>query len=1153
MSDDENGSGGKRKRGGDSEEEEDQEENQSEDEEQEEERSSSRGKGKRKRRRKEKDSGASRFFSLEAEEDSNASEDEEVGEDQDDMFANEAEEAEQAAASLDRGHSDHRKTNRLLQEEEPEDLEQEVQSIRERHRGYSGKYDLHPEQFEQRAGDVAQQSNLPAISDPKLWLVGCRLGKERESVISLMQKFMDLQDTENRLLIKSAIACDNLKEKIYVEAEKESHVKLAIAGLRNLREYGIKLVPIKEMPTVLTVQKRKQDDVQRGSWVKIKKSGRTAYSGDIGQIYELNETKTMATVRLIPRLDYTKKDGGSDDRNNAAKTKPPARPFNFEEAKEAFGKNSIDVKTDQGTKKVYYILFGKEKFINGFLHKKMKITSLETQDIVPSIDVVQQFVTQEAGDASASKGVEADEIARAMATVNVKKRANLAKGDLVKVIEGDLKHLMGVVQSVDDESVTILPKHEDLKDPLTFKGAEIDHLSKHFEIGVHVKVIGGRHEGETGMIIRLEQGIATIYTDVTMKEISVLTVDLQECTEVASGSASLGNYELHDLIQLDQNKVGVIVKVDREGFKVLDQNGQVSAVKLQEVINKRTNKRAVAFDKHHHQIGVGDVLQVVEGNFKGKQGTIRHIYRYFCFLHSNDILENTGIFVVRTASAQLLGGRKAGMGGSSNGVSPFPPNSPFGATRGRGGGFPPPSPFGSGRGGHSDRGGGFGGRGGGRGRGRGSDGSSLVHQTVIIQKGTYKGLVGIVVDCSETTARIELHTKCKIVSIDKNNCQRINNQNSNGTSNIGGGSMNSSMNNNNNSYSNNNNPYHSGMNNNNNSYNNNGMNNNNNNSYGRTGSGALRAPQTPVRMATPSLASIGTPSHTSWDIGPTPVRGAYDDLTPSSINSSHSNYNPTTHTPSSNHHNDNTDYSMSVPTPGYNYSSVPYSPATPLTRTNNSHNNSNSNAMGGGHNLGGYMDRPTPDGGAGMYNPTTPTGGAMLHNPPLTPGTLSTHTPAMAGYSSMMMDLATPGMHPSISPSPRNYEGLATPSTPGILSHSSIPQTPGLSEGRISYDDEEDSGNKRGGMSGGGGDWTAYEGIEVKVIREGKGGKVGEVGVVKGVNADGSCRVGMESSGKEVVVAHADLEPVPPGRKGKDKLKIVRGHASSQESYYFPP
>lgn len=46
--------------------------------------------------------------------------------------------------------------------------------------------------------------------------------------------------------------------------------------------------------------------------------------------------------------------------------------------------------------------------------------------------------------------------------------------------------------------------------------------------------------------------------------------------------------------------------------------------------------------------------------------------------------------------------------------------------------------------------------------------TSLIGKTVRISQGPYKGYVGIVKDATETTCKIELHTKCQTITVDKN-------------------------------------------------------------------------------------------------------------------------------------------------------------------------------------------------------------------------------------------------------------------------------------------------------------------------------------------------------------------------------------------------
>lgn len=46
---------------------------------------------------------------------------------------------------------------------------------------------------------VGQQGRQPSISDPKLWLVKCRPGKEKECVENLFHKYFTLNKEEEKL------------------------------------------------------------------------------------------------------------------------------------------------------------------------------------------------------------------------------------------------------------------------------------------------------------------------------------------------------------------------------------------------------------------------------------------------------------------------------------------------------------------------------------------------------------------------------------------------------------------------------------------------------------------------------------------------------------------------------------------------------------------------------------------------------------------------------------------------------------------------------------------------------------------------------------------------------------------------------------------
>lgn len=98
-----------------------------------------------------------------------------------------------------------------------------------------------------------EEVELPAKVGSKLWDVKCKKDSEKEVVACLLQKSYGMQ-------IKSAIAPDHIKGNIYVEADKEYHVREACKGLRNVILKNIVVVPRKEMIDILMVKNEDGND-----------------------------------------------------------------------------------------------------------------------------------------------------------------------------------------------------------------------------------------------------------------------------------------------------------------------------------------------------------------------------------------------------------------------------------------------------------------------------------------------------------------------------------------------------------------------------------------------------------------------------------------------------------------------------------------------------------------------------------------------------------------------------------------------------------------------------------------------------------------------------------------------------------------------------
>ncbi|KAH9614186.1 hypothetical protein KSS87_017895 [Heliosperma pusillum] len=614
--------------------------------------------------------------------------------------------------SADIPEDDDRRMHRrplLPREDQDEDVEDLERRIQERYaRSNQAEYD-------EETTDVEQQALLPSVRDPKLWMVKCAIGREKEVAVCLMQKFID---RGSELQIRSAVALDHLKNYIYIEADKEAHVREAVKGMRNIYAQKITLVPIKEMTDVLSVES-KVIDLSRDSWVRLKTG---IYKGDLAKVLDVDNVRQRVTVKLIPRIDLQAVANRQEGRDFVKKKGfvPPPRFMNIEEARELHIR--VERRRDSMTGDYHETINGM-MFKDGFLIKNVSMKSLSTQNIQPTLDELEKFRQPGEGDG---------DIGSFSSLFASRKKGHFMKGDAVIIVKGDLKNLKGWVEKVEDGNVHIRPNEKGL--PKTLAINEKD-LCKYFEPGNHVKVVSGSHEGATGMVVKVEGHVLILLSDTTKEHLRVFADHVVESSEVTTGVTKIGDYELHDLVLLDNMSFGVIIRVESEAFQVLKgvpDRPEVVLVRLREIKSK-IDKKLVAQDRSKNAVAVKDVVRVLDGPCKGKQGPVEHIFRGVLFIYDRHHLEHAGFICAKSQSClsdPLLSLR----------TPQRVPQSP--------GRLPPRGP-------HSD----FGGRHRG---GRGHD--SLIGTTIKIRLGPYKGYRGRVKDIKGTTVRVELESQMKEVT-----------------------------------------------------------------------------------------------------------------------------------------------------------------------------------------------------------------------------------------------------------------------------------------------------------------------------------------------------------------------------------------------------
>ncbi|RYR06398.1 hypothetical protein Ahy_B06g086131 isoform A [Arachis hypogaea] len=509
------------------------------------------------------------------------------------------------------------------------------------------RYARRVESFDEEATDVDQQALLPSVRDPKLWMVKCMIGRERETAVCLMQKYID---KGAELQIRSAIALDHLKNYIYVEADKEAH---AIKGLRNI--YGaskITLVPIREMTDVLSVES-KAIDLARDTWVRMKIG---TYKGDLAKVVDVDNVRQRVTVKLIPRIDLQALANKLEGREVVKKKAfvPPPRFLNVDEARELH----IRVEHRRDAYGERFDAIGGMMFKDGFLYKTVSIKSINALNVKPTLNELENFRKPgESGDS---------DVASLSTLFANRKKGHFMKGDAVIVVKGDLNKLKGWVEKVDEDNVHIRPELKGLPKTLAVNERE---LCKYFEPGNHVKVVTGAQEGATGMVVKVEQHVLILLSnqqknidmEMSSLQIRVFADDFVESSEVTTGITKIGDYELRDLVLLDNMDFGVIIRVESEAFQVLKGTAdrpEVALVKLRE-IKCKIEKKINAQDNAMNTVSVKDVVRVVEGPCHGKSGPVEHIYRGFLFIYDRHHLEHAGFICARACSCLVVGGSRS--------------------------------------------------------------------------------------------------------------------------------------------------------------------------------------------------------------------------------------------------------------------------------------------------------------------------------------------------------------------------------------------------------------------------------------------------------------------------------------------------------------
>ena len=685
------------------------------------------GQPSRKRHKKQR---RNQFLDVEAEVDED---DEEDLDEEDELLPEEThpDDAQDLPRGADTDDRAHRELDAMRERQEQLTVEEEAARLKER-------YGRQAKASASAGAIIPQRLLLPGVEDPRIWRMKCRPGKEKEIIFALTEKIAQRASSRDPIFILSAFERGGpMAGNLYVEALRQDHIIAALEGVSHVF-LGTKpfMVPLEEMPDLLRVKKSKE--LQPGMYVRIR---RGLYSGDLGQVDEVEANGTDVTLRLVPRLEYglnedanapAEIDAGTGKRKRTTKAsgaRPPARLFSETDARK---RHSRYLSRAAGMRGNHFTYQGKE-YLDGFLIDVFRINNLQVENVNPTLEEVTKFA------AGAEDGTENLDLAALAATLKQSAATDYLPGDKVELFRGEQKGVTGRAVEVYGDIVKMrVDSSGDLKGQTI--EAPIKDLRKLFKEGDHVKVIGGsKYTDEVGMVVRIKDDRVTILTDSNQQEVTVFSKDLREATD-SGGTVAGSKYGILELVQLDAATVGCIIKIDRESLRVLDQSGSLRTLLPSSISNRLERRRnAVATDHDGNEIKNDDTVKEFSG--EQRQGRVLHVHRNFVFVQNRERTENAGVFVARQTNVVTIAAKGArGANGSLDLAKMNPAMQPGSSGRAAPGGMAPPQS---------------------KGRDR------LIGKSVKIRVGNDKGKIGIVKDVEGNTITVELHARNKKINMSR--------------------------------------------------------------------------------------------------------------------------------------------------------------------------------------------------------------------------------------------------------------------------------------------------------------------------------------------------------------------------------------------------
>jgi transcription elongation factor SPT5 len=410
------------------------------------------------------------------------------------------------------------------------------------------------------------------------------------------------------------------------------------------------------MTKVFQYDKIQKVELKPKQWVRVKTG---VYEGDLAQVIHVEDPISRVYIRLIPRIDESANiEGNKDNANKLAEynrkikksLKPRQKLFN-PKYYEGVQKKSHPVLNES----VYF--WNKQSFrSDGFLIKSVRAKSLQTEDVIPSLEELRIFDSnkfrkgdEDGGDAN----LDIDSLIQTIQESQISKKKVFNKGDKVKIVKGDLMNVPGKVFDHTKGVVQLIADVEGMNDEvLEFPE---DYIVKYFMPGDKIKVVNGPHTGKYGLIVSVDDDTATVYYEVTGNKIKVSCHDIIISNLQVQETDHNSYYQFGDLVKINgNNTICYVLDVYKDSLKLINTRSEIQKVSLRDVM-KLPMTQPRGLDRMRNPITKNDTVKITNGHYKGKRGVIKNMSKNFVFLYNQDFSQTNGIFVDKCENIEIMG------------------------------------------------------------------------------------------------------------------------------------------------------------------------------------------------------------------------------------------------------------------------------------------------------------------------------------------------------------------------------------------------------------------------------------------------------------------------------------------------------------------